>query len=278
MKFFKYHACGNDYVYIDCFENFIEDPGNLSKKISKRRFGIGSDGLIMICPSDVADAKMRIFNSDGGEAKMCGNGIRCTAKYLYDEMNIKKENIKIETLSGIKNARILKTNKNFSVVSVDMGKPEFIPYKIPADFNSENIINVPFNILKEKYNITCISMGNPHCVIFADNADNLEKLDIKKIGTAFQNCKKFPEGMNVEFVKIERKNVLSMRVWERGSGETSACGTGACAAAIASVLNNLSQKEDQIKVILKGGEILVDYKNDNVIMTGEAVKVFEGEF
>jgi diaminopimelate epimerase len=275
LKFFKYHACGNDYVYIDCFKNTIDDPESLSVRISHRHFGIGADGLIIVCHSGIADAKMRIFNSDGSEGKMCGNGIRCAAKYLYDERCIGKQDIEIETLSGIKHVKILESDGNFSKVRVDMGLPEFEPDKIPANFDGTGIIGLPVKILENDYELTCVFMGNPHCVIFCDD---LENLDIKVLGPAVQNCGKFPEGVNVEFVKIIQDGIIKMRVWERGSDETFACGTGACAAAIASVLNGFVSRKKQIKVISKGGKMLIDYQIETVFMTGEAIKVFEGEF
>ncbi|MDR1364902.1 MAG: diaminopimelate epimerase [Oscillospiraceae bacterium] len=273
MEFFKYHACGNDYIYIDCFKNKINDINILAKKISIRRFGIGSDGLILICPSEIADAKMRIFNSDGSEGKMCGNGIRCVSKYLFDERNINKHDIKIETLSGIKYTKILKSDGLISQIMVNMGLPEFNPQKIPAKFNFEKIINLKIEILKKNYNITCLSIGNPHCVIFEKN---IKKIEIEIIGNAIQNCGKFPDGINVEFVEIINEEELTMRVWERGSGETLACGTGACASVIAGVLNGYVKSNFKIKVNLSGGIIYVNYNQTDVLMIGEAVKVYKG--
>lgn len=274
MKFFKYHGYGNDYIYIDCFENSINNPSKISKKLSRRRFGIGSDGLILICPSKIADAKMRIFNSDGSEGKMCGNGIRCVAKYLFDERKIGKKNIKIETLSGIKYSEIIESGGKVSKVKINMGVPEFRADKIPACFCTEKIIDFPFRILNKEFKITCLSVGNPHCVIFTEEIKNFP---VAVFGKAVQDCGKFPEGVNAEFVKINDKNDLSVRVWERGSGETLACGTGACASAAASVINGISDKSKQIIVNLPGGTIRVDYSNF-IFMTGEAVKVYEGEF
>ena len=259
MKFTKYHGCGNDYVYIDCFENEIENPENLSKKVSNRNFGIGSDGLILILPSKVADAKMRIFNSDGSEAKMCGNGIRCVAKYLADNKFFSKKSINIETLSGIKKTEIIESGDTLSKVKVDMGKPEFIR---DLDFKE-------FPNQKSVY----VSMGNPHCVVFCPEIDSI---DLYESGTNIQNKEIFTEGVNVEFVEVNSRNDIRIRVLERGSGETLACGTGACASVVAA--NHLGLCDKNVIVHLLGGDILVEYEKDTVFMTGNAVKVFEGEY
>jgi len=259
LKFFKYQGCGNDYVYIDCFENKIENPENLSKKVSNRNFGIGSDGLILILPSKIADAKMRIFNSDGSEAKMCGNGIRCVAKYLADNKFFSKKIINIETLSGIKQTEIIESENKISKIKVNMGNPQFI-----RDLNFEDFSNQKF---------IYVSMGNPHCAVFCPE---INSIDLYKIGTDIQNKKIFTEGVNVEFVKVNSKNDIDVRVLERGSGETLACGTGACASAVAA--NYLGLCGKNVFVHLLGGDILVEYEKDTVFMTGNAVKVFEGEY
>ena len=275
LKFTKMHGCGNDYIYIDCFKYEINNPNELSVKLSDRRYGIGSDGIILICPSDIADAKMRMFNLDGTEGKMCGNGIRCMGKYVYDIGLAKSEKIKIETMSGIRNLELCKSDKNISELRVDMGKPDFNPKHIPVLVSDENcLIDFAVDIFGENYNINCISMGNPHCVLFYDNIDSM---DIKSIGINFEKSELFPEGVNTEFVEIIDRNTIKMRVWERGSGETLACGTGACASVVAAVENGFCDKNTDVKVHLLGGDLIVNYTDEAVYMTGNAVKVFEGE-
>ena len=264
MKFFKYQACGNDYVYIDCFEQIVENPEDLAKKISNRNFGVGSDGLILILPSKIADAKMRIFNSDGSEAKMCGNGIRCVGKYLSDEKeNLKEKNIlKIETISGVKNLEILEKSEKISKIKVDMGSPKLINY-LSMDFLK--------NVTDKR--IAYVSVGNPHCVVFCKE---INLLDVNSLGSRIQNLDEFEDGVNVEFVKINSRNDVDIRIFERGSGETLACGTGACASVFASVLENFC--DGKVNVNLRGGNLLIEYIYGNVYMTGESIKVFEGEY
>lgn len=284
VKFTKMHGCGNDYIYITDFENKIKTPGALSIRLSDRRRGIGGDGLILICKSDKADAKMRIFNSDGSEGKMCGNGIRCVGKLLYDDNLISHKNMKIDTLSGIKNVILsenygnIKENKNkeknLSILSVDMGKPDFAPDKIPVDIKGDRIIDREVEINGKKYKINCVSMGNPHCVIFCKD---IFKTDVEGIGKEIENSKLFPEGVNVEFVHIDGNSSISMRVWERGSGETFACGTGACASVVLAVENGFFGKNQDITVKLRGGELIIKYEDDKVFMTGPAEEVFKGE-
>ncbi len=275
IKFTKMHGCGNDYVYIDCFDRVIDNPQKLSMILSDRRYGIGGDGIILICASDKADAKMRIFNKDGSEGKMCGNGIRCVAKYLWDSGKVKsKENIKIETLSGVKTLEILSDSGNESVIKVDMGKADLNSNNIPMIFEKEKVINEPITVNTENYNITCVSMGNPHCVIFCDEVYSAK---VKEIGSKLSSHRIFPEGVNVEFVSESDSNNLIMRVWERGSGETLACGSGACASVVAAVENGLCKKSEDITVHLRGGKLVVNYSDSGVFLTGNAVKVFEGE-
>lgn len=268
------HGCGNDYVYINCFNQEILNPNELSVKLSDRRYGIGGDGIILICPSDSADAKMRMFNLDGSEGKMCGNGIRCVGKYLYDNEMVKSQNITVETISGIKNLTICSNHEKVSTVKVDMGKPEFLPVKIPVSIEMEKVLNYEIKINEESYYINCVSMGNPHCVVFVKD---LDMISVEKSGKLFEHNKIFPDGVNTEFVEVLDRNVLSMRVWERGSGETLACGTGACASAVAAVENGLCDKKSDIKVKLLGGNLVVNYTDDTVFMTGNAEKIFEGE-
>lgn len=273
LNFTKMHGCGNDYIYFNCFNQLVNNPSALSKKLSDRRYGIGGDGIILICPSDVADAKMRMFNLDGSEGKMCGNGIRCVGKYLFDNKIVQSDEIKIETLSGIKTVKVLENNGKAERLTVNMGKPELVANRIPVNLNMDKVVNHKVSIGEEFYNVTCVSMGNPHCVVFCRriNAINLEK-----IGPIFENDKLFPEKINTEFVEIVDEKTLNMRVWERGSGETLACGTGACAVVVAAVLNGICKKNTDITVNLKGGTLTVRYCDDAIYMTGPAVKVFEG--
>ena len=273
LKFTKMHGCGNDYIYFECMQNELESPEALAMMLSDRHFSIGGDGIVLICSSEVADAKMRMFNIDGSEGKMCGNAIRCVAKYLYDNDIVKKLHMTIETLSGIKKLELSTRNKTVSKVTVDMGKAELSPKLIPVDMPLEKIINEEVEIDNKKYNITCVSMGNPHCIVFCDDIDNLK---LEEIGPKFEFNPLFPERVNTEFITVSGKNTLKMRVWERGSGETMACGTGACAAAVAAVLNGYCQKNEDIKVILTGGELTIKYTDDAVFMTGSATKAFEG--
>ena len=273
LKFTKMQGCGNDYIYFDCFYQIINNPSALSVKLSDRRYGIGGDGIILICPSNSADAKMRMFNLDGSEGKMCGNGIRCVGKYLYDNNIVKKSEISIETLSGIKTLKVLENNGKAELLTVNMGKPELIAEKIPVNLNLHKVIDYEAVFGGKNYNITCVSMGNPHCVVFCND---INSIDIEKIGPAFENSELFPEKIYTEFVEIVDKNILNMRVWERGSGETLACGTGASAAVVAAVLNGFCAKNENITVNLKGGTLTINYSDDAVYMTGSAKKVFEG--
>jgi carbamoyl-phosphate synthase large subunit len=276
LKFTKMQGAGNDYIYCSTFDQEINNPEALSVRLSDRHFGIGGDGIILVCPSDVADAKMRMFNLDGSEGKMCGNGIRCVGKYLFDhnmiDVNVKDE-ITIETLSGIKNLKAYTQDGEVTELRVDMGKAELNPKNIPVECSKNRMINEKVNIAGQIYNVTCVSMGNPHCVVFVDNVDGF---DIEKIGPQFENDPIFPERVDAEFVKILNDHTNKMRVWERGSGETWACGTGACAVAVAACENGFCKKGEDITVKLKGGDLVINYTDDTVYMTGEAVKTFEG--
>lgn len=273
LKFTKMQGLGNDYIYINCFEAEINSPEALAIKLSDRHFGIGGDGIVLILPSNVADAKMRMFNLDGSEGKMCGNAIRCVAKYLYDYNIVAKEELTVETLSGIKTLSLYIENGAVENVMVDMGKAELLPEKIPVLLSGEGIIAEPVTIGTENYEITCVSMGNPHCVVFKDHIDDL---DLPKLGPLFENSPLFPDRINTEFIEVVERNVLKMRVWERGSGETLACGTGACASAVAAVLNGYCDKNVDIQVHLLGGMLTIRYTDDTVWMTGGCAKVFEG--
>lgn len=274
LKFTKMHGCGNDYIYFNCFKRAVENPQELSKRLSDRRYGIGGDGIILICPSEVADAKMRMFNLDGSEGKMCGNGIRCVGKYLFDNNIARKSEISIETLSGTKNLRVFEEEGKAKLLTVNMGKAEFSPEKIPVNLGKKKVTNHEAIFAGEKYNITCLSMGNPHCVVFCDDINSLK---LEQIGPAFENSELFPEKINTEFVKVVDDKTLVMRVWERGSGETLACGTGACAAVAAAVENGFCHKNDDITVNLRGGTLTVKDTDEAVYMTGGAETVFEGE-
>ena len=276
LDFTKMQGCGNDYIYFNCFDQKIDNPEGLALKLSDRHFGIGADGIIMIERSDVAAGKMRMFNLDGSEGKMCGNGIRCVAKFMRDNQLVDSDDFTVETLSGIMKINLTRHYGEVNGATVNMGKaeldPERIPVDLPADENGR-VVDREVEIGGEKYSITCVSMGNPHSVVFMKNIDDL---DIEEIGPKFEHDAIFPERVNAEFVKVIDDNTLKMRVWERGSGETWACGTGACAAAVAAVLNGYCKKDTDITVRLKGGDLIVRYTDDAVYMTGDAVTVYSG--
>lgn len=274
INFTKMHGAGNDYIYIDCFEQQIDDPGALSRRLSDRHFGVGGDGVILVCPSDVADAKMRMFNADGSEGRMCGNGIRCVGKFVYEKRGVKKPVLTIETLAGIKTLKMNAEDGEVSSITVDMQAPGLNPDSIPTVLPGENVIDRPIIIDGVTYNITCVSMGSPHAVIFCD--EDVRTLELEKIGPKFEKNPIFPEGVNTEFINVIDKNTLRMRVWERGSGETLACGTGACASVVAATLNGYCEKNQQVKVVLLGGELTIEYTDETVFMTGGAEFVFDG--
>ena len=253
MKFTKMHGCGNDYVYVNCFEETVENPGLVSKKISDRHFGIGSDGLILICPSNIADFRMEMYNSDGSEGAMCGNGVRCIAKYVYDYGLTDKTYVSLETKAGIKYLDMTVKDGKVAMVKVDMGAPITKPDQIPAISDKEIIVDEPITVDGQEYRITCVSMGNPHGVVFVDDTDSI---DIEKIGPKFEHHEMFPDRTNTEFIQIIDRNNIKMRVWERGAGETLACGTGTCASVYACILNGLTEKS--VDVHLLGGCIHID--------------------
>lgn len=273
LNFTKMQGAGNDYIYFNCFKEKINDPSSLAVKLSDRHFGVGGDGIVLICPSDVADAKMRMFNADGSEGKMCGNAIRCVAKYVYENGIAVKNPLRVETLSGVKTLKLIIEDGIVKSAAVDMGKAEFSPSLIPVALDVKRAVGYPVQIAGNEYQITCLSMGNPHCVVFVEDVDNL-KLD--EIGPQFENAPVFPDRVNTEFVQVLDKNTLKMRVYERGSGETLACGTGACAAAVAAAENGFAEKGRDIRVVLRGGVLVVNYTDERVCMTGPAEKVFEG--
>lgn len=274
MKFTKMHGCCNDYVYVDCTNEMIENPSEVSKYVSDRHFGIGSDGLILICSSETADFRMAMYNADGSEGAMCGNGIRCVAKYVYDKGLTDKENISIETKSGIKELELTVEDGKVSLVKVNMGAPILRAKDIPVDVDTEKCIDSDINVDGKDYKITCVSMGNPHAVTFID--EDVKTFPIEKIGSKFENHPMFPDRVNTEFVQVLNRHEVNMRVWERGSGETLACGTGTCATVVACVLNGLT--DDEVTVHLLGGDLFIKYdrENDTVWMTGPAVIAFEG--
>ena len=274
INFTKMHGLGNDYVYIDAINQKIDNPSALAKYISNRHFGIGSDGLILICKSNVADFKMRMFNSDGSEAEMCGNGIRCVGKFVYDKKYTKKKIITIETLAGIKELVLNIKNNLVDTVRVDMGEPIFDPKLIPVISKEKIIKNLNIKALDKEFKLTCVSMGNPHDITIIDDTNNF---DIEKYGKLLEENKMFPKKTNVEFVTINDKNNITMRVWERGAGETLACGTGACATAVACHINNLTERN--VHIHLLGGDLNIywDEKDNHVYMTGPATTVFEGK-
>ena len=275
MKFTKMHGIGNDYIYVNCMDGIDFDPVQTSIALSDRHFGVGSDGMILICPSDKADFRMRMFNADGSEGRMCGNGIRCFAKYVYCKGLTEKTVLTIETLAGIKTAWLILDSNDVSAVRVDMGSPILEPSLIPVEFSGERMVDEKIDAAGKTWNVTAISMGNPHCVTYVDD---VESLDLEKIGPMFENHPMFPERVNTEFVRKIDDSTVQMRVWERGSGETWACGTGACAVAAASILNGVVN-QNSVTVKLRGGDLLIEWdRGENVIyMTGTATFVFEGE-
>lgn len=276
LGFTKMHGCGNDYIYIDGFQYDIKSPGELSKKLSDRHFSVGGDGVIIIGPSDKADAFMHMYNADGSEGKMCGNGVRCTAKFVHDNFLPDKDVINIETLSGVKKIELKKENEVVTGGTVDMGKAEFDCAKIPALFEDGGVQKSLY-IDNCEYKVIPVSMGNPHAVIFMDDDFDIDRFEIEKIGPKFEKNPAFPEGVNTEFVKVISPDTFKMRVWERGSGETLACGTGACAVGSAAVRMGIADEGKDLKVILPGGELIINYTPERVLLTGGAVTAFTGE-
>ena len=286
MKFTKMHGCGNDYVYVDCTKKELDNPEQVAIKVSDRHFGIGSDGLILIKSSDRADFFMDMYNADGSRGKMCGNGIRCVGKYVYDFGLTDKTEVKIDTLSGIKTLKLNVENGVVSTVVVDMGEPILNADEIPVDvttFNNQTlnksdiIISQPLAVNGFEYDITCVSMGNPHAVVYLDNDIDIKKFEIEKIGPGFEKHEAFPESVNTEFIQVVDKDNLNMRVWERGSGETFACGTRACASLVATVLNKMCNETATLHLL--GGDLKItwDRESNRVLMEGPAEIVFTGE-
>ncbi len=282
FSFTKMHGCGNDYIYVNCFTQHIDDPAAVSKVVSDRHCGIGGDGLVLICPSDVADVRMRIFNADGSEAEMCGNATRCVARYAHEHGLAQGDVVRIETGSGIKVARLLMEDGKVSGATVDMGEPVLqaglIPVRLPEGFDAQAFFQgQPFTVDGTEWQANVVSMGNPHNVLFLDETrPPLEELDLAKSGPAFENHALFPERINTEFVRVESDSSVSMRVWERGSGETMACGTGACAVAVACIETGRTKRT--VNVHLLGGTLTIfwDPESNHVFMTGPATHVFDG--
>lgn len=274
MKFTKMHGCGNDYVYVNLFEEQLDNPAEVSIKVSDRHFGIGSDGLITIGPSDKADFRMHIYNADGSEAEMCGNGIRCVAKYVYDHHLTDKTEITVETGAGILTLILFPMDGKVEQVRVDMGEPILTPAEIPVVADGDKVIDEPIEVGGKTWNMTCVSMGNPHAVVFVDDTANFP---LETYGPLFENHERFPKRTNTEFVQIISRTEANMRVWERGSAETWACGTGTCACVMACILNG--KTEDKVLVHLRGGDLTIEYdrESNHVFMTGPATEVFAGE-
>lgn len=275
MKFTKLHGCGNDYVYVNLFEQPLENPAEMSIKVSDRHFGIGSDGLITIGPSEIADFTMHIYNADGSEAEMCGNGVRCVGKYVYDHGLTDKTEVTVETGAGIKILQLNVENGKVKTVRVDMGEPSFLPQSIPVIAEGEAVINAPISAGGKDWNMTCVSMGNPHAVVFTDDVRNFP---LETYGPLFENHERFPKRTNTEFVQVVSREEAIMRVWERGSAETWACGTGTCATVVACILNGLTDRK--VLVHLLGGDLVIEWdeETNHVFMTGPATEVFSGTY
>ena len=274
MKFTKMQGLGNDYVYVNCFEEKIENPSELAVKVSDRHFGIGSDGLILIRPSEVADFRMTMFNADGSESEMCGNGIRCVGKYVYDYGLTDKTEVSVETLAGIKYLKFLIKDGKVDMVTVNMGEPILKPELVPVVGEGDAVIDSPIEVDGKEYKMTCVSMGNPHSVVFVDDVDNFP---LHEVGPLFEHHKAFPRRVNAEFCQVIDRTHAKMRVWERGTGETLACGTGTCATAVACIFNG--KTEDEVTITLLGGDLIIrwDREKNVIYMTGPARVVFDGE-
>lgn len=277
MRFTKMQGCGNDYIYVNCFEESVSSPGQVAKAVSDRHFGIGSDGLVLICPSETADCRMRMFNSDGSESEMCGNAIRCVAKYVYDRNIIHKKNISVETLAGIKYIEINTDEKDTArTMTVDMGAPITNAAEIPVIAGTSPVTDLRLSADGREFRFTCVSMGNPHAVTFID--EDVSGFDVERFGRQFETDRHFPRKANIEFAEVISPTHLKMRVWERGAGETLACGTGTCATVAAACLNGISPREP-VRVKLLGGELTIEWRKDDghIYMTGPAEFVFDGE-
>ncbi|MBQ5973742.1 MAG: diaminopimelate epimerase, partial [Oscillospiraceae bacterium] len=275
MKFAKMHSCGNDYIFVENFDGKLTCPESLCVSLCAPHYGIGGDGIVLIERSAAADAKMRSFNRDGSEGRMAGNNIRCVAKYLYDKGYVRSEHLTVETLSGVHRMRLYLRDGNVGSVSVDMGRADWSAAALPAATEAERLVDAPLAVAGRSWQVTCLSVGNPHCVVFCDALDGL---DLAAVGPRFEHAPEFPERINTEFVRVVNPTTLRVRVWERGNGETLACGTGACAAVAAAVANGFCEKGTDVTVKLLGGDLTVNYTDERIVLTGSAVMVYEGEF
>jgi len=276
MRFTKMHGAGNDYVYVDCFDEQVDDPSAVALAISDRHFGIGGDGLILVMPSDVADVRMRMFNADGSESEMCGNGVRCVAKYAYDHARTEANPMTVETGAGIKTIELMLGGDGKVVqATVDMGPPVLTPSAIPVRFEGVRAVDIPIEADGQTFQVTCVSMGNPHAVIYVRE---IEDIDLERVGPQIENHAAFPQRINVHIVRVHYDGEVTMRTWERGSGVTLACGTGASAVCVAGVLTKRSART--ILAHLPGGDLTLEWRqeNDRVYMTGPAVEVFTGQW
>ena len=275
MKFTKMHGCGNDYIYINGFQETIENPSELAIQMSNRNFGVGSDGLVLILPSEVADFRMRMFNADGSEAQMCGNASRCVGKFVYDKGLTDKKTVHLETLAGIKILELNIENNQVATVKVNMGEPILEPNQIPVISKKNPVIGEKITVADKEYDFTCVSMGNPHAITFVEDT---KSFPVENIGKVIESHEIFPERTNTEFAQVIDRNTINMRVWERGSGETLACGTGACATLVAAVLNNLTERQATLHLL--GGDLYIEWDetSNHIFMTGPAVMVFDGKW
>ena len=275
MRFTKMHGIGNDYIYINCFEERVEDPGALSVRMSRPHFGVGSDGVILICPSDVADFAMRMYNSDGSESEMCGNGIRCLGRYVYERGLTKKTSFTVMTGGGLKQLELKVSGGKVQSVRVDMGSPVLTPELIPTTLTGEMVMGAALHVGGASYKVHCVSMGNPHCVVFVKDPDTV---DLPELGPLFEHHEAFPRRTNTEFVQVISRSHLRMRVWERGAGETLACGTGACASLVAAVLTG--QADRKVTMDLLGGSLELEWspEDNHVYQEGPATFVYDGEW
>lgn len=273
LKFTKMHGCGNDYIYVNCFEQSLDNPNEVAEKLSKRHYSVGSDGLIMICPSTVADAMMRMFNADGSEGKMCGNALRCVGKFLYDSGIARKDTITVETLSGIKTLQMHVKDGVAVSATANVGKAVFEKEAVPVTWEAEGTVAVPLTIIDKEFICTAVSIGSAHNVCFVEDT---ESFDLEKYGPATETHEVFPDRVNAEFITVKSPHSIDMRVWERGSGETWTCGTGACAAVAAACANGYCPYGEDVTVNLKGGKLVINVTEERVLMTGPAVKVCDG--
>lgn len=273
MQFTKMQGCGNDYIYVNCLAETVSDPSRAAIRLSDRHFGIGGDGLVLICPSERADFCMDMYNADGSRSEMCGNAIRCVGKYLYDNGIVPRADLTVEAGGQVHRLHLYTRFGAVGLVTVDMGKPAFAPEAVPVALQGARVIDRPVTVAGGEYRITCLSMGNPHCVVFVDRVD---EVDVAHLGPQFEHADLFPARTNTEFVRVVNRTTIKMRVWERGNGETRACGTGACAAVVAAVENGLCPKGETVTVKVSGGDLLVTYDDDGVRLTGNAELAFTG--